>query len=244
MKRLLRRLLGRDGEPTAALRQDFTPEHRAMVEYARPYSMTSPERIVHLVEAVRYIHANGIPGDVVECGVWRGGSMMVVARLLVQLGDTSRDLYLFDTFEGMPAPSAGDRDFGGTPAQELLGKESRTRDSLVWAYAPVEEVAANMRSTGYPAERVHLVQGRIEETVPSRAPDAIALLRLDTDWYESTRHELTHLYHRLAPRGVLIIDDYGWWQGARQAVDEFFLAQPFKPLLSRIDCTGRSLIKG
>jgi len=214
-----------------------------MIEYARPYSMTSPERIVHLVEAVKYVHANGIPGDVVECGVWRGGSMMIVARLLMQLGDTSRRLFLFDTFEGMPPPAASDRDFAGTPARELMQAQPRTRDSLVWAYAPVTEVEANMRSTGYPTERIHLIQGRIEDTIPGRAPQDIALLRLDTDWYESTLHELNHLYARLVPRGVLFIDDYGWWQGARKAVDEFFLAQAFKPLLHRVDCTGRSVVK-
>jgi hypothetical protein len=98
-------------------------------------------------------------------------------------------------------------------------------------------------STGYPADRLHLVQGKVEDTLPGAAPARIALLRLDTDWYESTRHELVHLYPRLVPNGVLIIDDYGDWVGAKEAVDEYFAAQPFQPFLSRMDHTGRLAIK-
>ena len=92
-------------------------------------------------------------------------------------------------------------------------------------------------------KRVHLIKGMVEQTIPHDAPDQIALLRLDTDWYESTAHELKHLYPRLANRGIMIIDDYGHWQGARMAVDEFIQAQDFKPFLHRIDYTGRLIVK-
>jgi hypothetical protein len=90
---------------------------------------------------------------------------------------------------------------------------------------------------------VNLVKGPVESTIPATIPDQLAILRLDTDWYESTKHELDHLYPRLVSGGILIIDDYGHWQGARQAVDEYFARQNLKPLLSRIDYTCRIMIK-
>jgi O-methyltransferase len=223
--------------------QDIAKEEWAMVEYARPYTMTTPERMVYLMGAVKYIHTNHIPGAIVECGVWRGGSMMIVARTLLEIGDCTRDLFLFDTFEGMPPPSDSDCEFSGTSAEALLRSRPKTREDTIWAYAPLEDVDVNMRSTGYPRDKIHLIKGKVENTIPQSAPRSIALLRLDTDWYQSTLHELTHLYSRLVQQGVLIIDDYGWWQGARQAVDEFFERAAFKPMLGRIDNTARAVIK-
>ena len=107
----------------------------------------------------------------------------------------------------------------------------------------LEEVRENMASTGYPLERIPLVNGPVERTVPEAAPAAICLLRLDTDWYESTRHELNHLFPRVSPDGVMIIDDYGHWHGVRRAVDEYFLEQRACYLMHRLDYTGRMLIK-
>jgi hypothetical protein len=83
----------------------------------------------------------------------------------------------------------------------------------------------------------------VEETIPQHAPEQISVLRLDTDWYSSTKHELMHLFPRLSKNGVLIIDDYGHWAGARKAVDEYFADQTIQPLLNRIDQTGRACIK-
>ena len=100
-----------------------------------------------------------------------------------------------------------------------------------------------MNSTGYDQGLVHLVKGRVEETIPEHAPDSIAFLRLDTDWYESTKHELEHLFPRLSRHGVLIVDDYGHWKGARKAVDEYFAENKIKILLSRVDYTGRVAVK-
>ena len=79
----------------------------------------------------------------------------------------------------------------------------------------------------------------MEDTIPKKAPQMISLLRLDTDWYESTRHELIHLFPRIAPFGVIIIDDYGHWQGVREAVDEYIRENNIKILLNRVDYTGR-----
>ena len=100
-----------------------------------------------------------------------------------------------------------------------------------------------MQRTGYDPARMHFVKGDVLETVPQEAPERIALLRLDTDWYESTRHELDHLYARLSPGGILIIDDYGHWRGARRAVDEFIEKHRLRLFLNRIDYTGRLAIK-
>jgi O-methyltransferase len=186
---------------------------------SKPYTMTRDEKRYALYLATKYITRHKIPGSVVECGVWRGGSMHVVARTLDAIGDTSRELYLFDTFEGMTPPTDKDVTYAGKPVAELL--ETRPKTAKIWAVASLEDVQAGMATLPYPAERIHYVKGPVEETVPGQAPEEIALLRLDTDWYESTRHELIHLYERLVPGGVLIIDDYGSYQGARLAVDEF-----------------------
>jgi O-methyltransferase len=197
----------------------YDPEVQAIISAVRARTMTAHEKLHALVVATRYIVDAGIPGDIVECGVWRGGSMQAVAHALRTRGATDRDLHLFDTFEGMPEPSAEDRANDGTPAAELL--QSSPRDAQIWAVASLEDVREGMAETGYPPERLHFHAGKVEDTIPERAPERIALLRLDTDWYESTRHELEHLYARVPPGGVLIIDDYATWQGARKAVDEF-----------------------
>ena len=205
-----------------------------------PYTMTSPERIAAVCDAVRHVIRAGIPGAYVECGVWRGGSSMAAALTFLAAGDSSRDLYLFDTFEGMSAPSEHDKRAGDqTPAASLL--ETSGQSEKIWCKAGIEDVSANMASTGYPAARISLCKGMVEATLPAQAPERIAVLRLDTDWYESTRHELEQLWTRLSPGGVLIIDDYGYWAGARKAVDEFFASRPI--LLNRIDQTGRIAVK-
>jgi len=97
--------------------------------------------------------------------------------------------------------------------------------------------------TGYPSERIHFVRGRVEDTIPASAPELIALLRLDTDWYDSTKHELIHMFPRLSKAGVIIIDDYGHWRGAREACDEYFAQNRIPILLNRIDYTGRIALK-
>jgi hypothetical protein len=168
---------------------------------------------------------------------------MAVALTLAQEGDTSRDLYLFDTFKGMPPPQDVDRRMDGELAETLLAREL-DKASEIWAVADIEEVRQNMRSTGYPQERVRYVKGQVEMTIPPHMPAGpIALLRLDTDWYESTKHELTHLFPLLRNGGVLIIDDYGSWEGAKKAVDEYFAECGQSFYLHRIDFTGRLLVK-
>ena len=222
---------------------DFDAEDIALCERVKSLTMTSPERVIALKRTVEYVIANDLPGAFVECGVWRGGSMVAVALVLQALGVQSRDLYLFDTFEGMTPATERDVSAWGRPAKAIQERLARSRNNSGWCVAGIEDVRANMQATGYPADRIHLVEGPVEATIPERAPDRIALLRLDTDWYESTWHELHHLYPRLVPRGALIIDDYGDWSGARDAVDTYFAGVSERPLLSRIDHTGRACVK-
>lgn len=218
---------------------DFRDDETAIIREVRPFTMTSVERIYALIQAVRYISANRIEGSIVECGVWKGGSMAAVARTLLQVHDTERDLYLFDTFEGMSEPTGNDIDYEGHNACDVM----RKNPGYKCADAPLESVRKVLYETGYPKDNIHFVQGKVEETIPGRAPQRIALLRLDTDWYESTKHELTHLFPRLADSGVIIIDDYGHWRGSRQACDEYFVSNKVPILLDRIDYTGRIAVK-
>ena len=222
---------------------DLDPEFWTLYSTCRSATMTSVERMFALYKSVEYVVRSEIPGDFVECGVWRGGSLMMMALTLQRLGQT-RAIHGFDTFEGMPAPTAADiKHDTGESAAAILARSVEREDDLVWGIAGRDVAEKNVAATGYPAELVHFHVGRVEETIPDRAPDRIALLRLDTDWYESTRHELEHLYPRLAPGGVLIIDDYGFWRGARQATDEYFAKIGGKVLLNRIDDTARVLVK-
>lgn len=214
-----------------------------IIERVAPYTMTSPERVYALIQAVKHLVAHSVSGALVECGVWRGGSMMAAALTLLRAGAGDRELFLFDTFEGMPAPADVDVDLEGKAASDLLAHDRKDPRSILWAYAPEQEVRANMASVGYEPSRLHFVKGKVEETIPSQAPLQIALLRLDTDWYESTIHALRELYPRLQRGGVLIVDDYGHWRGARRAVDEYFAEPSTRPLLVRVDYTGRLAVK-
>jgi hypothetical protein len=216
---------------------DFTDEQLSLCADVQPYTQTSRERIVTLADAVEYVVRRGIPGDFVECGVWLGGSAMVIAKTLVRLGIRDRRIWLYDTFGAMPQPAEADRevnkDFAGRLPPRL------TSDARHGEYLP--KVRRNVESTGHSSDLLTCVCGLVEETIPGSVPQEIALLRLDTDWYSSTAHELQHLYPLLATGGVLIVDDYGHYQGARKAVDEYFAQSPI--LLTRVDYTGRVGLK-
>jgi hypothetical protein len=235
-------LLGVEITRISSQLSDLSPQARKTIERARPFTMTSPERLAALSAAVEYVVKNNIPGAFVECGVWKGGSSMAAAWTYLESGRKDVDLFLFDTFEGMPEPGGDDvLASTGQPAKDLLANADKW--ASITAYSPIEDVRRNLESTGYPASRLHFVKGKVEETIPDHAPEEISILRLDTDWYASTRHELIHLFPRLSRNGVLIIDDYGHWAGARKAVDEYFAEQSIIPLLYRIDNTGRIYIK-
>ncbi|WP_460579159.1 TylF/MycF/NovP-related O-methyltransferase [Humibacter ginsengisoli] len=222
---------------------DFDDEMASIIRAVTPFTMTNVDKLHALITATRYVAQHDIPGDVVECGVWRGGSMHAVARALAACGDTSRELYLYDTFEGMTEPTEKDVRWDGVhPAHWLKHSEHNKRNSAIWAYASLDEVKAGFENVPYPKERLHFVQGPVEQTVPGILPERIALLRLDTDWHSSTAHELAHMYDRLVPGGVLLLDDYAHWQGAREAVDEWLERTGEKLLLVRMG-GGRIAVK-
>ena len=223
---------------------DFSAQEKENIFFVQKLTMTSVERLVALSRAIDYLVKNEIAGDLVECGVWRGGSMMLAAKRLIQLNEQHRKLFLFDTFEGMSDPDEKDVSaIDSTSAWELLEKSDKTQGDNVWCYSSLDEVKSNIAKTNYPAENVYFYKGKVEDTLPEKSVGKIALLRLDTDWYESTKHELEVLYDKVVERGVLIIDDYGHWSGSKKAVDEFIEKRKLRIFLTRIDYTGRLVIK-
>ena len=226
--------------PNDQYRIDMEEEFRTIWEKVSPFTMTSMERGYGLFKAVEYLVSREISGDFVECGVWKGGSCMLMLKALQQAGRVDRNIWLYDTFEGMPEP--GDEDvvaWNGTPVRAKWEADSFSS----WAVSRAE-VLENLKPLNYPEHRIRAVEGDVAVTLNREIPDEIALLRLDTDWYASTLAELEELYPRLVHGGVLIIDDYGHFAGARKAVDEYFSRSDVKdPLFSRLDYTGRMAVK-
>ncbi len=229
-------------EPVS-LPRDVSEAEAGVINIVCPqYTGTSPVRVVQLIRALEHITRTGIEGDIVECGVWRGGSMMAAAMTLMKCNSV-RDLYLYDTFEGMPAPSREDVRYDGVPASDLYAARGGNEDRSNWFAVSREAVEKAVLSTGYPAQHVKLVKGKVEETIPGTMPERIALLRLDTDFYASTKHEMEHLFPLLSSGGILIIDDYGCWKGSKQAVDEYFAQHDIRMFLGRVDYTCRIGVK-
>lgn len=217
---------------------------REVFQYVREkrLSTSTDERLFAAIMACRHVVERDVAGDFVECGVWRGGNSIIAAHVFRNLG-SAKNVWLFDTFAGMTEPTEVDINYRGERARE---KFHNTRKGLGsdWCYAPLEEVQANFDGLGLLGARVKFVKGDVAQTLaqPEELPGSVAVLRLDTDWYESTRVELETLYPRLTPGGILIIDDYGHWGGARKAVDEYF-SRHERPFLQYIDQTARIGIK-
>lgn len=245
--RMLFRKLGYDISPIMnnSELKDFRENDFKLINFVKKYTLTSPERMYALIEAVRYVIRNQISGDIVECGVWKGGSMMLVAKTLMESYNTDYGLYLFDTFEGTTKPTEADKDYLGNSMLTTWEKEFEGKRKLHVSadYASLEEVQKNLFLTEYPREKIYFIKGKVEDTIPKNAPEKIAILRLDTDWYESTKHELENLFPRLSSGGILIIDDYGHFEGSKKAVDEYFAKNKIKCFLNRIDYTGRLIVK-
>ena len=193
-----------------------------------------------LIRASKHLILNGIQGDFVECGVWKGGSVMAMAMTLDRLKE-HRDILLFDTFSGMPTGCNLDRDFDGHNEswyRDKSGAHSSAGSEPSWNAVSLQDVQKNLSQIGQTLQKFHFFQGKVEDTLPHSAPDKIALLRLDTDFYSSTKHDLVCLFPRLAKGGILIVDDYGHFLGARKAVDEYFQENDIRMFLTRIDYTA------
>lgn len=217
--------------------EDLDPAFWPIFERTKRYTMTSIERMYDLYKTVEFVSAGMLPGCILETGVWRGGSMMLAALTLLSLGDTSRDICLFDTFEGHPKPD---------PALDidLWGHVAANDWHPGWARIDEAEVRANMASTGYPMEHVRLVKGMVEETMNMERLEVgpIAVARLDTDWYAGAKAALEYCFPRIPMGGVLIVDDYGHYKGQRKAVDEYFANCPAVKM-NRVDYSCRSIQK-
>lgn len=229
-------------EPSLFKLGDLDESMRSILRTVEPYTLTSDERVASLFTSVDYIVEHDIPGAFVESGLWRGGSLMAMLLRLRHHGICDRDIVGFDTFTDEFKPTDEDVDFKGRPAGSSVNKLAFEIGSRIANFGiSRDEVFARLASTGYPSERIHLVAGAVEDTLPAHAPETVALLRLDTDWYVSTRHELEHLYPRVAIGGVLVIDDYGHFKGQQKAVDEYF--QGHRILLQRVDYSCRLAVK-
>ena len=210
-----------------------------IVDEVRPITMVGIERLYSLWCSVNYVVKNNIDGDIVECGVWRGGCCELIAKTLESLGNTSRRIYMYDTFEGMTKPEEVDVSYDGKiKAKEMLElfekKGNYEYGEKGWCESSIQHVHNVMAGTGYPMENVCLVKGKVEDTIPDVMPNNISILRLDTDWYESTKHEMLHLYKNLSQGGVLISDDYYYWTGCKKAIDDYFSDQK-KPLFCKTE---------
>jgi len=205
-------------------------------------TMVSRARLIATLMACKYVLENSIEGDFVECGVWRGGNAIVAAEMF-KLYASEKNVWLFDTFQGMTQPTILDRDHRGNPAHpRYLTSQTETHNE--WAYASLEEVTHNFGTRNLLGNQIHFVKGDVAKTLnKEQLPERISILRLDTDWYESTKVECEILYPKISKGGFLIVDDYGHWSGARQAVDEYFQKNPPKPFFHVTDYTGRIGVK-
>jgi O-methyltransferase len=210
------------------------------------------ESLAQLSRCVRHIVEKNIPGDFVECGVYKGASIICIIRTLQALGVNDRKIWMYDTFEGMPKPDTVDIFYTQSEQDDWNVKtweRMRRADSDVgtsgsnWVYCSIEEAHELILQTGYPEENLLFVKGLVEDTIPGTIPERISLLRLDTDFYRSTKHELNHLYPLLSDRGFLILDDYGGYRGAQKAADEYIREQRLSIFLTRIDEHVRLAVK-
>lgn len=213
-----------------------------IIERVKPFTMTSLERIIALLNSVEHIEKNKILGSIVECGVWKGGSIMASICKLLQHNSVEREIWLYDTFDGMSEPLELDKDPAGITASERLANAPK-EGTNIWAYSTLEEVKNNVLSLNYPSDKIVFIKGMVEYTLLKKVPENIAILRLDTDWYESTKIELEILYDRVVSGGIIIIDDYGHWAGCKKAVDEFIDHRKLKIFMHRIDYSGRLIVK-
>lgn len=204
--------------------------------YINRLTMTPPIRLFDTYQACKHVHVNRIKGAFVECGVWRGGHAILASRLFAHWNDP-RSIYLYDTFAGMTQPTIYDFEIS-------TNKQAVVKPGTKWLMASMDEVKLNFAKHGDMFADLVFVQGDITQTLSdsNSGPSEISVLRLDTDWYESTAASLNALYPRLSANGVLIIDDYGHWGGAKRATDEYF-NQPPIPLFTFVDYTCMSATK-
>jgi O-methyltransferase len=192
------------------------------------YSMIGSRRLDNLEACVRTILNEDIPGDIIETGVWRGGACMFMKAVLNRFGDTTRNIWLADSFAGLPKPkSEADLE---KPEFDLAGCE--------FLQISMEQVKANFERFDLLDDRVRFLKGWFCDTLPTAPIEQLSLLRLDGDLYDSTMDALNALYHKVVPGGFVIVDDYGTWSSCRQAVEEFRERHGIEAEIHTIDASG------
>ena len=228
---------------------------RALIARVADSTMVPIRRLITLYQQVRYCEEAAIPGSFVECGVWKGGSVGLMALANLQHGRQRRPLHLFDAFQDICEPDAkvdGSRALDDVRRFAPGGGTGGTLQPLTGFYDQFGgpgTLDGNRelleRRIGYDPAMIHYHVGWFQDTVPrdAAACGEIALLRLDGDWHASTKICLEHLYERVVPRGVVIIDDYGTYEGCRKAVDDYLSMKGIKVLLNHVDADCRYWIK-
>ncbi len=217
------------------------PRKLWLVKAVGANSMASYARRANVYELATRAEKAGLAGAFVECGVWRGGCAAIMAYVAKAAG-RGRKTWLFDSFEGLPEPTSQD----GERARVYAGdRTSGAMASIAKCVGPLEDVKALFARLGIAESAYVTVKGWFQDTLPVSRDQIgpIALLRLDGDWYESTKVCLDNLYDLVVPGGFVIIDDYGHWEGCKKAIDEFFAARGVQPTLHPIDDTGRWFTK-
>ncbi len=222
---------------------EISDEEKKIVKKIQPYTMCKVANHWAIIQSLKHIKKNNIDGELVECGVYKGGNIILYKKIIEQIG-INKKIFAYDTFEGMIKPGEYDKDLKGVSALETFKKYHSSK--VPWCYSSIDEVKENIGKFNLNAEKDFIfIKGKVEETLKEKKnlPEKISLLRLDTDFYESTKIELEVLFPKLQPGGILIIDDYGHWKGSKKAVDEYFNLKKNFYWFHRIDYASRLLIK-
>lgn len=250
MKKILKNIAKNYGYQISKIKQkeltfpiEFSNKDIEIFKYVKEKKLTmiSDRRMIENIQIAKFISLNNIKGDFVECGVWRGGSALLVKMIFESYNNNSK-VWLFDTFKGMTKPTNQDIDINGNPAIDFY-KQNDNFDFNQWCYASIEEVKYNFKVSGVKIENCNFIEGDVLDTIPKVITQLknICFLRLDTDWYQSTKLELEYLYPKIIKNGFLVIDDYGYWKGSKKATDEYFTKNKIKKYFSIIDNESRMI---
>ncbi len=203
---------------------ELSEKDKSLIEIVEKYTMTPRIRIFNLLQALRHLKEKSIEGDYVECGVWKGGNILLFKKFLNNEETQNRNIYAYDTFEGMTDPDENDFEISTNIKSKYLLENDYHKKTNNWGVCSLEDVKKNILINKSDLEDINFVKGDVLKTLNNEnyIPKKISLLRLDTDWYQSTKKELEVLYERVSAGGIIIIDDYGHWGGSKKAVDEFF----------------------
>ena len=212
---------------------------KKLINKCLQYSMTNFERMWSLIQSFHHVRQESLVGDFVECGVWKGGNIILLKKLIEKF-NLKKNIYGFDTFEGMVEPSFYDVNYNNKSAKKMF--DEHKKKDIGFAMCSLDDVSSNIKKNTK-TDNIFLIKGKVENTLKNKKklPKKISILRLDTDFYESTKIELEILFPRLVKGGVLIVDDYGFWKGAKKAVDEYFC--DYRQFMHYVDHSCRLLIK-